>query len=311
MEILKEIEKGEGKTLEFKEEMPQNNQIAKTAVAFANTAGGKIIIGIEDGTNEIVGISSDEIPKLREAIVNKIVDSCEPQITPDIQSLNIKGKIILIINIYPGSKKPYFLKASGMTEGTYIRIDNVNKQCDREVIKRLLLEGEHTPYDEDINRNFTLEDLDLKDLEIQLEILTGKEFSENVFENLKLIKNENGKKYPTNALIALLGLNDYKIRCARFKGDETGEFIDRKEIEGNIFEQIDMAEKFLKAHLNLSGKIEGLKRKDSYEIPFIALREALINAVVHRDYSILGTDIKVSISDSLLEITSPVRFQVL
>uniref|UniRef100_A9A7V9 Putative transcriptional regulator n=1 Tax=Methanococcus maripaludis (strain C6 / ATCC BAA-1332) TaxID=444158 RepID=A9A7V9_METM6 len=66
-----------------------------------------------------------------------------------------------------------------------------------------------------------------------------------------------------------------------------------------------MAEKFLKSHLNLSGKIEGLQRKDAYEIPFIALREALINAVVHRDYSILGSDIKVSISDSLLEITSP------
>jgi ATP-dependent DNA helicase RecG len=305
MQILNDIEKGEGKTLEFKEQMPQNNQIAKTAVAFSNTAGGKIIMGVKDGLNEIIGLDPDEIPKLRELIVNTIADSCEPQISPEIFTQNIDGKIILIIRIYPGSKKPYFLKKEGINNGTYLRIDNVNKKGDSNAVRRLMLEGENIAYDEDINMEFKIEELDLNAILTQLEKLTGKKFTENVLENLKLIKSKNGKKYPTNALIALLGLKNYKIRCARFKGNDAVEFIDQKEIEGTIFEQIIMAEKFLKSHLNLSGKIEGLQRKDSYEIPFIALREALINAVVHRDYSILGSDIKVSISDSLLEITSP------
>lgn len=117
MQILNDIEKGEGKTLEFKEQMPQNNQIAKTAVAFSNTAGGKIIMGVKDGLNEIIGLDPDEIPKLRELIVNTIADSCEPQISPEIFTQNIDGKIILIIRIYPGSKKPYFLKKKGLTMG--------------------------------------------------------------------------------------------------------------------------------------------------------------------------------------------------
>lgn len=99
--------------------------------------------------------------------------------------------------------------------------------------------------------------------------------------------------------------NYARIKCARFKGKDTYEFIDQKELTGPIYEQVEEAIKFAKAHINKSGKITELQRIDEYEIPIVAIREIIANAVVHRDYSISGADIKFAIFDDRIEITSP------
>jgi ATP-dependent DNA helicase RecG len=96
-----------------------------------------------------------------------------------------------------------------------------------------------------------------------------------------------------------------RIKCARFKGDDVEEFIDQKVFSGILYEQVDNAINFAKTHISKSGVIKDIKREDNYAIPIPAIREAIINAVVHRDYSITGSDIKFAIFDNRVEITSP------
>lgn len=98
------------------------------------------------------------------------------------------------------------------------------------------------------------------------------------------------------------------IKCARFKGKTMDVFLDKKDYNGDLFSQLEKAESFIKNHINLRGEIKGLQRTDTYEIPIEAIREALINAVVHRDYINMGRDIKVGIYDDILNIVSPGGF---
>jgi ATP-dependent DNA helicase RecG len=121
---------------------------------------------------------------------------------------------------------------------------------------------------------------------------------------MKLIKEFNGTLMPTNALAIVFGkLDNVMIKCARFKGTTMESFIDKKEFTGSLFEMLDDAIKFLQNHLNLNAKIEGLRRVEEYEIPLVALREIVLNAIVHRDYT-RNSDIKIAIFDDIVEIIS-------
>jgi predicted HTH transcriptional regulator len=103
----------ESKTVELKQEIPQKNQLVKTCVAFANGAGGEIIIGVEDNTQKILGVSDKCRDKIFDSIANTIIDSVAPHLIPEIYEKNISGKRIIIIKIYPGNKPPYFIAREG------------------------------------------------------------------------------------------------------------------------------------------------------------------------------------------------------
>lgn len=113
----------------------------------------------------------------------------------------------------------------------------------------------------------------------------------------------------SNALLIILGKYDNcVIKCSRFKGNTMDVFVDKKEYKYDIFSQIEETENFIKNHIRLRGEIKGLQRTDVYEIPNVAIREALINAVLHRDYVNMGRDVKVGIFDDRLSIVSPGGF---
>lgn len=308
MELIDEIINGESKKIEFKQTLPDKSKIIKTAIAFSNVAGGKILIGIKNN-KEILGISDEEVLDLPDRISNIIYDNCYPTIIPEIYIKNIEGKNILVIEIYPGNLKPYYIKSKGKLKGTYIRVGATNKPTDKEMIIELERQKRNVSFDEEILYDYDLNELDLALFMSDCSELIGKEINENDLVNLKLLKEENGIKYATNALILLANQNNYydysRIKCAKFKGNNVNEFIDQKEFSGPLYEQIKSAEKFTKMYIAKKGTIQGLQRKDEYEIPIVAIREALINAVVHRDYSISGSDIKLSIFDNRLEIISP------
>ena len=124
--------------------------------------------------------------------------------------------------------------------------------------------------------------------------------------NLKLVIEEQGQHYASHGLLILLGKYEHVMtQCARFKGTNMSVFLDRKEYTGDLFSQIEQTEIFIKNHLSLRAEIRGLKRYDYLEIPENAIREALINAYVHRDYSNFGRNIKVAVYDDLVNIVSP------
>lgn len=307
MSILSDIRKGESRKIEFKEYMPESSKISKTIISFSNGAGGKLIIGVND-KGEITGVSEDEVFEITDKISNIVYDSCYPAIIPEIYIENVNGKNVIIVEVFPGNLKPYYLKSKGKIKGTYIRVGATNKLSDEEMIMELERQRRNISFDEECVYDYDLGNINLSKLNNDFYRFTEKKLNEENLINLKLIKEEHGIKYATRALILLTDNNLFnyaRVKCARFKGKDTYEFIDQKELTGPLYEQVEEAIKFAKAHINMSGKITELQRIDEYEIPIVAIREIIANAVVHRDYSISGADIKFAIFDDRIEITSP------
>ncbi len=306
-DILRQIQNGENKNLEFKETLPKNESIAKTAIAFSNTSGGKLIIGVND-QREIVGIDDTNIFEIQDKIASIVFDSCNPNILPEIYTLNIDGKLLLVIEFFRGNLLPYYLKNEGKNKGTYIRIGATNRKAYFENIVELERQKRHISYDEEICYDKVLNDLDLAPLRKRFEDI-NRPLNDEKLKNLKLTKEEHSVTYPTNALMILLGEPLHcMVKCARFKGTTMELFIDKKEYSGDIFSILEKSIAFMQNHINLRGEIKGLVRTDTYEIPQVALREALINALIHRDYINGGRDIKVGIYDDIVNIVSPGSF---
>ncbi|PHS28850.1 MAG: ATP-dependent DNA helicase [Alkaliphilus sp.] len=308
MHLLEEISKGESKCLEFKEMLPKSESIVKTVIAFSNTNGGKLIIGVND-TRQIVGLKQDlDVPELKDKLVSIIYDNSYPNIIPEIYTSNIDGKIIMIVEVFRGNLLPYYLKKKGRENGVYIRIGATNRKASRDNISELERQRRNISFDEEISYNDDLDSMDFSPLEAKFKEI-GKKINLEKLMNLKLVKEENGKLHPTNALLILLGeYENCVMKCSRFKGKTMDVFIDKKEYRGDLFFQIEKAENFIKNNIKLRGEVKGLQRTDTYEIPIEAIREALVNAVVHRDYVNMGRDVKVGIYDDILNIVSPGSF---
>jgi len=295
---LKElINNGESKRVEFKEQLPKNESIVKTIISFSNTSGGKLIIGVTDN-REIVGVSEDNIFELQDRITSLIFDRCYPNILPEIYTQNI------VIEVFRGNLLPYYLKKDGKNNGTYIRVGASNRQASFDNIIELERQRRNISFDEEIAYEVELSTLDLSPI-YEVFKKVGKPLNSEKLQNLRLIKNEHGKKYPTNALLILLGYYPHcMVKCAKFKGVTMELFLDKKEYSGSIFDILENSLNFILNHINLRAEIKGLYRTDTYEIPIIALREALINALIHRDYINQGRDIKVGIYDDIVNIVS-------
>jgi len=303
LDILEEIKNGESKILEFKEKLPRNESIAKSIIAFSNTSGGKLIIGVNDD-REVIGVE-DDIFDLQDKISSIIYDSCYPNILPEMYVRNINGKNILVIKVSRGGLLPYYLRKEGKNKGTYIRVGATNRVAEFENIVDLERQRRNISFDEEIDYEEEYSKLNLKPIYEEFEKL-GKSINQEKMINLKLLKKENDKFYPTKGLLILLGIyENIEVKCSRFKGNTMSVFLDKKEYRGDLFSQLRNVEAFIKNHINLKGEITGLQRIDTFEIPEVAIREAIINALVHRDYSNLGRDIKVGIYDDRLEIISP------
>jgi ATP-dependent DNA helicase RecG len=305
--LLRLIKDGEGKTLELKERLPENESIARTVLAFSNTSGGRLVVGVND-QRVIVGVDENDIFQIQDKIASIIFDSCYPNILPEIYTLNVEGKLILVVEIFRGNLLPYYLKKEGKNKGTYIRIGATNRLAAFSNVIDLERQKRQLCFDEEINYEYSLGDLNLDPLYKVFQGV-GKDLDDLKLKNLKLIKEENNKLYPTNALLILLGtLPQCTLKCGRFKGTTMDLFIDKKEYSGNLFAILDSGLAFILNHINLRGEIKGLQRTDTYELPVVALREALINALIHRDYTNEGRDIKVGIYDDVVNIVSPGSF---
>jgi ATP-dependent DNA helicase RecG len=309
-EIKKIIESGESRTLEFKEFLPNSENIAKTLIAFANGAGGKLIIGVQDKTQKITGISDSDIFSYSDKLTSILHDRCVPDIIPEIYRWQVDDKIIIVVEVFPGSSTPYYLIKEGRDKGVYVRVGASTRKASPEQVQQLERKRANVSYDEVPLFECGKQDLDLEKLARDFETYTGRKLADKDLSNLHILTKEAGNIHPTVGGYLLAGTDEQKffqsaVKCARFKGTTPDIFIDRKEFRGSIYEQAEQAMKFLQTHLELSGKVEGIQRKDHYIIPLEALREAVINAIVHRDYSISGADIKIAVFDDLVEITSP------
>ena len=301
----------EGRRIEFKGEIPASSDLAKTIVAFANDAGGEVYIGVDNNHN-VIGLPEDELPQLEEKLSSIIFDRCYPTVLPEISFQTINTKNIIKIRVYKGSMPPYYLKNKGKLEGTYIRVGSTNRVADEDIIADLERKRRNQSFDGGIVMDKELSEIDYENFKRIYKDKTDEDLNVQVLRKLDLIKEEQNKLYPTNALILFSddGLKhsifpNAKIECSRFKGISTEEFIDQKSIDNNIAEQAEEAYNFVIRHINKGATVEGVYTIPKWEYPIKAIREVIRNAVVHRQYSLFGKDIKVAIYDDMVEITSP------
>lgn len=309
MTLLDEILKGESRRIEFKRQLSSLGAACKTAVSFANSGGGKLIFGIEDKTKKIIGVSSDQLDNWRDKVTNSLFDSISPKLSFEIFTVAIGKQNLLVVEIFPSLSLPHYIKSLGSKSGVFIRVGSTTRLADNEIICELERQRINISYDEEVAYGFSVEDISLEELKRYLGAALSKKIKMDDLINLQIVKKDRHKLVPTVGGVLLAGKkpihsNAY-ISCALFKGTTAEIFLDRKELKGHLYEQIEEAMLFIKKHIPLRGKIEGLKRKDTYEVPLIALRESIVNAVIHRDYSISGSHIKIAIFDDLIEIISP------
>lgn len=317
--LADEINAGESTNIEFKVEVPNKSEkYIKSVIAFANTAGGKIVIGVDDETHEIVGVDKNEVFKIMDGITNTISDMCYPQIFPNMGVDTIDGKCVIVIEIYPGASRPYYIKSLGKEAGTYIRVSGTSRPADEAILKDLELQGTNLSFDEMIcvEQKYDAEAAETLCAAIKNHMVEAartnsekekiKDVTVQNLVNWGVLKNVDGTLAPTNAFV-LLTNNTFpfaKIQCALFKGTERVVFIDKRDFEGPLYEQIEEAYEFVLKHINLGAEINGLVRTDTYEIPTEAIREAIVNAITHRNF-LDRACVQVAVYDDRVEVTSP------
>ena len=154
-----DILKGESKNIEYKILLPEkSDKYLKSVVAFANTSGGKIIIGIDDKEKKVVGVDEKTVFHIMDQIPNADSDSCEPQNIQDITYQTIDGKCVVIVEIYPGANRPYYIKSIGKEHGTYIRVAGTSRPADAVKIRELEMEGTNVSWDELVCIGYKIED---------------------------------------------------------------------------------------------------------------------------------------------------------
>lgn len=316
---MEEILAGESKNIEFKEDLPEKSiKYVKSVIAFANGIGGKIVFGIADKTGEVLGFDRQDVLKKMDAIANAISDSCEPAIIPDITAQTIDGQTVIVVEIAEGRQRPYYLKALGRESGVYVRVAGTTRLADEYMIKELLFEGSNRYFDQMLctGSKVTDEEIDnlcksmkeqaIKNAHSEEQKASIKDVGRQQLRSWGVLIERDGKDYPSNAFAILTGRGGSHVatQCGMFKGTTKEVFVDRREYDGPLWDQIEEAYRFVLRNIHLGATFEGIYRQDVYEIPPDAIRELIINAMVHRSYLDHGT-IQVAIYDNRLEITSP------
>lgn len=284
----------EDQETELKVELTKD--IKKEIVAFANSNNGTIYIGIDD-SGKIIGLKKAE--KDLEALSGMIRDGIKSDLTlyTKIYIERIEDKDIIIVKVSEAPNKPYYLSDKGLkSSGVYLRHGNVSVQATEEVIKKLLIESNSNSFEGDISSNQDLHFEYLKDIFKNHNI----QIDNNKFKTLNIVNLNN--EY-TNLGLLLSDECPYSIKCAIFNGNNKLEFRDRKEFTGSVLKQVNDTFEYLDLYNKTKGKIVGLERIDTKDYPEYALRESLLNAVIHRDYNFTGS-VLVSLFDDHFEITS-------
>lgn len=307
MKIEELLTRSEGKTLEFKQNLSSPKNILKTLTAFANTAGGVLLIGIKDGNKAVLGVEHplDE----EERLCNLIADSIEPRLAPSVELVNWKGRMLLLVEVYPSPLRPHWLKSQGIESGVLVRVGSTNRQADGPLRAEMRRSALNLSYDEEAMPDINPEVLDIR---VASGLFAGlREWNESTAETLSLMVRHQGRLVPTVGGILLFGsvrdryFPDAWIQCGRFDGTDKARILDQQEINNHLPLALNYAFEFVKKHASRSAEFGELRRKDVWNMPLEAVREALTNAIVHADYSQTGAPIRIAIFDDRIEIENP------
>lgn len=332
LELIKEVQEHQSErdyieVKKAKNEVPK--RIFEPISAFANRSeGGVILLGLDDERGfEITGVN--HVAHLQEAMTQYCVDLMEPPVKPEFSIQTIEGQKVMAVEI-PGSEpiqRPFYYKTAGLQKGSYVRIGNTNRQMtDYEILAYMNAKSSHS-FDDEVVPNATVDSLDNHRVQLYLSSrVSARPHAEyltrplEALQRLGVIRSVDGIMRPT--LAALLVFGDYPqefepqivityLRYAGITEQEKGprgeRFIDNQKFDGPLPEMIERALAHILANIRNSSLITGLFRRDIPEYPREAIREAIVNAVAHRDYSPMarGSYVQIRQYADRLEIQSP------
>lgn len=300
------IAEGEGLMVEFKERLAN---LDKEIVAFANTAGGVIYLGVDD-EGKVVGIGIDNGLKSQ---VTDIAHNCDPSIK--IQFEVFSKEKVLAVRVQKGLDKPYRCK-----DGFFIRNGPSSQKLKRDEIVALIIQGGNVRFDEAINERFNFPlDFSQESLDEYLRIsgIATHASAKDILQSLNVAQIEQGELKFTNAGVLLFAKDPQKffpesyITAIKYKTNERFSILDKKDFKGSLISQIEQTLAFVLRHMNVEPSIDmgGASplgsRRDIYEYSLVAMREAVVNAVVHRDYIYDSSHIYVHMFTDYVEIENP------
>lgn len=290
------IREGEGLATEFKERY--SSRIDEDLVAFSNARGGTILLGVTDPGV----ISGESLTNDLKARINSLARNCQPAIHVAIKQV---GNVVAV-EVPEGTEKPY---ACG--SGYFRRLNGTTQKMSPEELRLMFRENDPVPFEERTAKGFGFEDLSKAKVVAftrEANIAIGKNTATADFLRSLKVADETSVR---NAGILFFAkdlpafLPQAQATFIAFKGTTRVHIYDRRDVRDDLLTQFKEADSFLKKHLNIRSEIKGVNRRDIYEIPEEALREALVNAFMHRDYSVKGTQVSVDIFDDRVEITNP------
>jgi ATP-dependent DNA helicase RecG len=297
-ELRRALTSGETEILEFKES--PNKAFCKTISAFANTKGGTILLGVNN-EGGIVGVESST--KFLEDLTNRLVNKLS--LYPEIETIDIESRRVIVVRL---ARSGYPVSYEGRY---YERVGNTTREMSPKKLQALLLRGKTW---DSLTSEFALEQIDTETIRRFLRLAAeSNRFSdvsldeppEVILEKLGLVVD--GKL--TNGAILLFGKNPQKhftnlcVRIGRFKTETT--IIDDKWVRGNLFQQFDETLNILRQHIGVRYEIKGIERKDIWDYPIPALREAVLNALIHRDCFNIANFTTIKVYDDHIWFSNP------
>jgi ATP-dependent DNA helicase RecG len=308
------IGSSESTTIEWKQSLSEINEIIETAVAFANTGGGRIFIGVSPA-GKVLGVQVGK--GSIERLVNQIGQHTDPKLHPKITIKKIGGKEIIVVEVK--ESHDHLVLAFGRP---YKRVGRSSLKMSKDEYEQHILEKhkDKLEFDKDVCREAKLKDIDNKKVEAYLKL---REKNRNISAKIKITRSQflvnikaTSKTKPTNAGILFFAKDPLKfishaqLRLVKIKGIKIyGDILDRLDCDGTLWEMVDQAEDFIRKNIRLLGfrTEKSFRREDKFEYPIKALREAIINGLIHRDYY-NPADVRVFILDDRIEIVSPGPF---
>lgn len=297
---------GETNLYDKKEKLERNKPKSwlKSVSAFANGRGGKLIFGVKED-NTILGLS--DYQEVSENISEIIKIKMDPNPEFDMEIKEIDGKVILILSVFAGKNTPYFV-VDGGTRTAYKRVGNQSVPANRIDLFNLSLKGEHISYDS-LQSKKKIEDVSFKELKIEYKERTGKDFEEKDLKSFGLVNDENNLTIAGALFADNYQVYQSRVFCTRWNGltkaNGRMDALDDAEFEGNIIYLLKASLDFVKRNSKKMWKKGPVYRIEYPEYPERAVQEALVNALIHRDYSVVGSEVHVDIYDDRLEIYSP------
>ena len=307
MNLIDLLKQDEGKKLEFKRDLSAPRGLLKTLVAFANTAGGTLLIGVEDRTRHVRGVKGPL--DLEERLANLITDGIAPRLLPELEIVPWRQTNVLAVQVHPSPTRPHYIAREGIDGGVYVRVGSTNRRADRELVEELRRYGRGETYDEQPMPELDSEVIDFRAASESFAPI--RKFRQTDLETLRLITTYQGRKVPTVGGVLLFGekrelfFPDAWIQAGRFVGTDKSRIADRLELHSIPVRTIEEAIAFVQKHSLHGAEIGTVRRTDRWNLPPVAIREAVINAVAHTDYSQRGAPIRISIFDDRLELENP------